>query len=67
MSSREEELVDKMKKYGLEVLGVSEAKMGENGMKRTGDATCVHSGVQGSRSKAGMVIWQSKMQLPLHD
>ena len=36
MSSREEELVDEMKRYGLEVLGISEPKL-----KRIGDATCV--------------------------
>ena len=53
MSSREEELVDEMKSYGLEVLSVSEVKMRGNGMKRIGDATCVYSGLQEGRSKAG--------------
>ena len=32
MSGREEELVDEMKRYGLEVLGVSEAKLRGNGV-----------------------------------
>ena len=32
MSGREEELADEMKRYGLKVLGVSEAKMRRNGM-----------------------------------
>ena len=41
MSGREEELVDEMKRCGLEVLGVSEAKVRGNGVKRIGDATCV--------------------------
>ena len=45
MSGKEEELVDKMMRYELEVLGVSEAKMRGNGMKRIGDATCVYSGM----------------------
>ena len=51
MSSREEELVDEMMRYELEVLGVSEAKMRRNGMKNEdGDATCVYSEVQEGRS-----------------
>ena len=55
MSSREEELVDEMMRYELEVLGVSEAKMRRNGMKNEdGDATCVYSEVQEGRSKVGV-------------
>ena len=42
MSSRVEEVVDKIKWYGLEVLGVSEAKMRKNSMKTIGYATCVY-------------------------
>ena len=56
MSGREEELFDKRKRYVLEVLGLSEAKVRRNGMKRIGDATCVYLGVQDCGSKAGVVI-----------
>ena len=56
VSSREEELVDEMKRYRLEVLRVSEVKMRGNSMKRIGDAMCVYSEVQEGRSKAGVEI-----------
>ena len=56
MSGREEELVDEMMRYELEVLGVSEVKMRGNSKKNEdGDATCVYSEVQEGRSKAGVV------------
>ena len=45
MSSREEELVDEMMWYELEVLGVSEAKMRGNGMKRIGDAQSINQSI----------------------
>ena len=60
ISSREKMLFDKLKRYGLEVLGVSEAKIRRNGVKRIGDATCVYLGVQNSRSKAGVAILLSE-------
>ena len=60
MSGREEELVDKMKRYRFKVLGVNEAKMRGNGMKRIGDATCAYSGLQEGRSKAGVAILLSE-------
>ena len=60
MSCREEELVDEMMWYELEVVGVSKAKMRGNGMKRIGDATCVYSGLQEGRSKAGVAILLSE-------
>ena len=41
MSGREEELVDKMQKYVLDVLGVSKAKVKGNAVKCTGDVTYV--------------------------
>ena len=51
MSGREEELVDEMMRYELEVLCVSEAIMRGNGMKNEdGDATCVYSEVREGRS-----------------
>ena len=60
MSGREEELLDEMKRYRLKVLGVSEAKMRGNGMKRIGNATCVYSGVQEGRFKACVAILLSE-------
>ena len=60
MSGREEELVDEMQKFGLEVLGVSEAKVKGNGVKCIGDFTCVFSGVQYGRAKAGVAILLSE-------
>ena len=39
MSGREEELIDEMKRYGLEVLGASKARMRENGVKMIGEVT----------------------------
>ena len=60
MSGREEELVDKMKRYRLEVLGVSEAKVRRNGVKRIDDATCVYLGVQDCGSKVGVAILLSE-------
>ena len=49
-----------MKKYRLEVLGVSEAKVRGNGMRMIGDTTCVYSGVQTGRAKAGVAILLSE-------
>ena len=49
-----------MKRYGLEVLGVSEAKVSRNGVKRIGDATCVYLVVQDCGSKAGVAILLSE-------
>ena len=46
MSSREEELIDEMNRYGLEVLGVSEARMKGNGVKMIGEVACVYLSVQ---------------------
>ena len=60
MSDREEELLDKRKRYGLVALGVSEAKVRRNGVKRIGDATCVYLVVQDCRSKAGVAILLSE-------
>ena len=42
---REQELVEETKKYWLEVLGISEAKVGGNGVRMIGDTTCMYSGV----------------------
>ena len=60
MSGREEELVDKMKRYRLKVLGVNEAKMRGNGIKRIGNAMCVYSGLQEGRFKADVAMLLSE-------
>ena len=59
-SGGEEEVLDEMKRYGLEVLGVSEARMKGNGVRMVGEVTCVHSGVQAGRAKAGVAILLSE-------
>ena len=56
MNGKEEELVAEMKKYQLEVLGVSETKVRGNGVKQIGDVVCVYSGVQKGRAKGGVAI-----------
>ena len=56
MNGKEEELVAEMKKYRLEVLGVSETKVRGNGVKQIGDVVCVYSGVQEGRAKGGVAI-----------
>ena len=53
MNGKEEELVAEMKKYQLEVLGVSETKVRGNRVKQIGDVVCVYSGVQEGRAKGG--------------
>ena len=60
MNGREQELVAEMEKYRLEVLGVSEANVRGNGVKMIGDTTCVYSGVQRGRVKAGVAILLSE-------
>ena len=60
MSGREVELVEEIKKHRLEMLGVSEAKVKENGEKAIGDVRCVFSGVQNGRPRAGVVILLSE-------
>ena len=39
---REEERIDEVKRYGLEVLGVSEARMKGTSVKMIGKVTCVY-------------------------
>jgi len=56
MNGKEEELVAEMKKYRLEVVGVSETKVRGNGLKQIGDVSCVYSGVQEGRAKGGVAI-----------
>ena len=60
LRGREEELVDEMVKYRLEVLGVSEMRMKGNGSKAVGEEICVFSGVQEGRAKAGVAAFLSK-------
>ena len=60
MSGREVELVEEMKKYRLEMLGVSEAKVRGNGEKAIGDVRCVFLGIQDGRARAGVAILLSE-------
>ena len=60
MTGREEELVEEMKKYRLEMLGVSETKARGNGEKAIGDVRCVFSGVQAGRARAGVAVLLSE-------
>ena len=57
LTGKEMELIEEMKKYRLDVLGVSEGKMRGNGMKTVDGMTCVYSGVQQGRAKAGVAIY----------
>ena len=52
MNGREHELVEEMKKYHLEMLGVSETKVRGNGVKMIGDTVCVFRSA-GRKSKGG--------------
>ena len=56
MRGRESELVDEMKKYRLEMLGVSETKARGSGKKAIGDVRCVSLGVQTGRAIAGVAV-----------
>ena len=60
MNGREQELVAEMKKYRLDVLGVSEAKVRGNGVRMIEDTTCVYLAVQGGRAKASVAILLSE-------
>ena len=42
LTGKEMELIEEMKKYRLDVLGVSEGKMRGNGMKTVDGMTCVY-------------------------
>ena len=67
MGGREKELVDNMKRYRFKVLGVNGAKRRGNSVKRIGDATCVYSGLQEGRSKAGVAILSEKFGVFLRE
>ena len=60
MSGREVELVEEMKKYRLEMLGVSEAKVRGKGEKAIGDVRCVFLGIQDGRARTGVAILLSE-------
>ena len=60
LRGREEELVEEMVKYRLEVLEVSETKLKGNGARAVCKGMCVFSGVQEGRAKAGEAVFLSK-------
>ncbi len=57
LTGKELELIGEMKRYRLDVLGVSEGKIRGNGTKSVEGVTCVYSGVQEGRAKAGVAIY----------
>ena len=59
-AGREEELLEEMKKYRLEVLGESKIKMKGNGSKAVGEGRCIFAGVEEGRAKAGVATFLSK-------
>ena len=65
LTGKELELIAEMKRYRLDVLGVSEGKMRGNGMKTVEGVTCVYSGVQEGRAKAGVAIYMAE-ELAVH-
>ena len=53
---KEEEVIREMTRYSIDVLGLSETKARGNGMKETGGAKYVFSGVTEGRAKCGVGI-----------
>jgi len=56
LRSREEEVIREMKRYNLDVLGLSETKVRGNGMKEIDGAKYVYAGVSEGRAKCGVGI-----------
>ena len=56
LTEKELELIGEMRRYRLDVLGVSEGKIRESGMKTVEGVTCVYSGVQEGRAKAEAAV-----------
>ena len=54
------EVIADMKKYKLDVLGVSETKWRGNGAKNVDDCYMVYSGVSSGRMRAGAAIFVSE-------
>ena len=51
LKGREEELLEEMEKYRLEIVGVSETKMKGNGSKAVGKGRCIFAGIEGGRGQ----------------
>ena len=61
LRGREEELLEEMEKYKLEILGVSETKMKGNGSKAGRQRKMhFHVGIEEGRAKAGVAIFMSE-------
>ena len=56
LRSKEEEVIREMKRYNLDVLGLSETKVRGNGMKEIDGAKYVYAGVSEGRAKCGVGI-----------
>ena len=56
MKNKEEEIGEEMKKYRLDILGVSETHLRGNGQREVGSMVMVYSGVVEGRAKGGVAI-----------
>ena len=56
MRNKEEELVEEMNKYRLDILGVSETQLQGCGERQVGEAVMVSSGVVEGRGKGGVAV-----------
>ena len=65
LRGREEELVEEMIKYRLEVLGVSETKLKGNGARAVGEGMCFFwSSGRESEGWSGCVSFKEDRQVP---
>ena len=53
---KEAEVVEEMKSYRLEVLGVSETRLKGCGEQEIGEAVMIYSGVSEGRAKGGVAV-----------
>ena len=56
VKNKENEVIREMKRYNIDVLGLSETKARGNGMKAVDGASYVYSGVTEGRAKRGVAI-----------
>ena len=60
MRNKEEELVEEMNKYRLDILGVSETQLRGCGERQVGEAVMAFSGVVEGRAKGGVAVMLSE-------
>ena len=56
MKNKEEEIEEEMKKYRLDILGISETHLRGSGQRAVGSMVMVYSGVVEGRAKGGVAI-----------